>query len=183
MSKKLKIGLFGFGVVGQGLYDIIKTKNLNLEIVKIAIKDPHKERSLPMELFTTDKNVLLNNPEINTIVELINDTEAAFDIVSTALSTGKNVVSASKKMLAIHLQELIDLQHKYGTSLLYEASVCGSIPIIRNLEEYYDNELLHSISGIFNGSSNYILSKGYNENMDYGSALKLAQRFHAKGAN
>jgi homoserine dehydrogenase len=175
MSKKLKIGLFGFGVVGQGLYDIIKTKNLNLEIIKIAIKDPHKERSLPMELFTTDKNVLLDDPEINTIVELINDTEAAFDIVSTALSTGKNVVSASKKMLAIHLQELIDLQHKYGTSLLYEASVCGSIPIIRNLEEYYDNELLHSISGIFNGSSNYILSKGYNENMDYNSALKLAQ--------
>lgn len=175
MSKKLKIGLFGFGVVGQGLYDIIKTKNLNLEIVKIAIKDPHKERTLPKELFTTDKNELLNNPEINTIVELINDTEAAFDIVSTALSTGKNVVSASKKMLAIHLQQLIDLQHKHGTSLLYEASVCGSIPIIRNLEEYYDNELLHSISGIFNGSSNYILSKGYNENMDYGSALKLAQ--------
>jgi len=175
MSKKLKIGLFGFGVVGQGLYDIIKTKNLNLEIVKIAIKDPHKERSLPLELFTTDKDVLLNNPEINTIVELINDTEAAFDIVSTALSTGKNVVSASKKMLAIYLQELIDLQHKHGTSLLYEASVCGSIPIIRNLEEYYDNELLHSISGIFNGSSNYILSKGYNENMDYDSALKLAQ--------
>lgn len=175
MSKKLKIGLFGFGVVGQGLYDIIKTKNLNLEIVKIAIKDPHKERSLPRELFTTDKNELLNNPEINTIVELINDTEAAFDIVSTALSTGKNVVSASKKMLATYLDELIALQHQHGTSLLYEASVCGSIPIIRNLEEYYDNELLHSISGIFNGSSNYILSKGYNENMDYDSALRLAQ--------
>jgi homoserine dehydrogenase len=175
MSKKLKIGLFGFGVVGQGLYDIIRTKNLNIEIVKIAIKDPTKKRSLPEELFTTDKNELLNNPEINTIVELINDTEAAYDIVSTALKTGRNVVSASKKMLATYLQELIDLQHKHGTSLLYEASVCGSIPIIRNLEEYYDNELLHSISGIFNGSSNYILSKGYNENMDYDTALKLAQ--------
>jgi len=175
MSKKLKIGLFGFGVVGQGLYDIIRTKNLNIEIVKIAIKDAGKTRTLPAELFTTDKNELLNNPEINTIVELINDTDAAFDIVSTALKTGRNVVSASKKMLAIHLQELIDLQHQYGTSLLYEGSVCGSIPIIRNLEEYYDNELLHSISGIFNGSSNYILSKGYNENMDYDTALKQAQ--------
>jgi hypothetical protein len=108
MSKKLKIGLFGFGVVGQGLYDIVRTKNLNIEIVKIAIKDAGKTRSLPRELFTTDKNELLNNPEINTIVELINDTEAAYDIVSTALSTGKNVVSASKKMLATYLQELID---------------------------------------------------------------------------
>jgi homoserine dehydrogenase len=103
MSKKLTIGLFGFGVVGQGLYDIIKTKNLNLEIKKIAIKDASKERSLPAHYFTTDKNELLNNPEINTIIELINDTEAAFDIVSTALKTGKNVVSASKKMIASYL--------------------------------------------------------------------------------
>src|ERR1700759_5588270 len=175
MSKKLNIGLFGFGVVGQGLYDIIKTKNLNLEIKKIAIKNPEKKRSLPTELFTTDRDVILNDPEINTIVELINDTEAAYEIVSRALSSGKNVVSASKKMIANYLEELIDLQHKYGTSLLYEGAVCGSIPIIRNLEEYYDNELLHSISGIFNGSSNYILSKGFLEGLDYASALKLAQ--------
>jgi homoserine dehydrogenase len=175
MSKKLNIGLFGFGVVGQGLYDIIKTKHLNLEIVKIAIKNPEKERSLPAHLFTTNKEDLLSNPEINTIVELINDTEAAFEIVSRALSTGKNVVSASKKMIALHLDELIALQHQFGTSLLYEGAVCGSIPIIRNLEEYYDNELLHSISGIFNGSSNFILSKGFNENLDYDTALKQAQ--------
>ncbi|MES2375670.1 MAG: homoserine dehydrogenase [Bacteroidota bacterium] len=175
MSKKLNIGLFGFGVVGQGLHDIIRTKNLNLEIKKIAIKDASKKRSLPEHYFTTDKNELLNNPEINTIIELINDTEAAFDIVSTALKTGKNVVSASKKMIALHLNELIAIQEEYGTSLLYEGAVCGSIPIIRNLEEYYDNELLHSISGIFNGSSNYILSKGFLENLDYASALKQAQ--------
>src|SRR6201995_5285853 len=175
MSKKLNIGLFGFGVVGQGLYDIIKTKNLNIEIVKIAIKDSHKQRTLPENLFTTDRDELLNNPGINTIVELINDTEAAFEIVSRALSSGKNVVSASKKMIATYLNELIELQHKHGTSLLYEGAVCGSIPIIRNLEEYYDNELLHAISGIFNGSSNFILSKGYLENMDYATALKQAQ--------
>jgi len=175
MSKKLNIGLFGFGVVGQGLYDIIKTKHLNLEIIKIAIKDIHKQRTLPANLFTTERDELLENPEINTIVELINDTEAAFEIVSRALSSGKNVVSASKKMIALHLEELIALQQKHGTSLLYEGAVCGSIPIIRNLEEYYDNELLHSISGIFNGSSNYILSKGFNENMDYDTALQQAQ--------
>ncbi|MDB5029487.1 homoserine dehydrogenase [Mucilaginibacter sp.] len=175
MSKKLNIGLFGFGVVGQGLHDIIRTKNLNLEIKKIAIKDNHKQRSLPEHYFTTDRYELLNNPEINTIVELINDTEAAYEIVSTALKSGKNVVSASKKMIATYLDELIAIQHEYGTSLLYEGAVCGSIPIIRNLEEYYDNELLHSISGIFNGSSNYILSKGFLENMDYDTALKQAQ--------
>lgn len=175
MSKRLTIGLFGFGVVGQGLHDIISTKDLNIEIKKIAIKNPRKQRSLPAELFTTDADEILNDPQINTVIELINDADAAFGIVSRALSGGKNVVSANKKMIAEHLDELVELQEKYGTSLLYEGSVCGSIPIIRNLEEYYDNELLHSISGIFNGSSNYILSKIANEGLEYSDALKQAQ--------
>ncbi|SFH02576.1 homoserine dehydrogenase [Pedobacter insulae] len=175
MSKKLKIGLFGFGVVGQGLNDIIRSQSLNLEVVKIAIKNPDKERTLPASLFTTSHDEILDNPEINTIVELIDDADAAFKIVKKALSNGKNVVSANKKMIATHLQELVKLQAEHGTSLLYEGAVCGSIPIIRNLEEYYDNELLHGISGIFNGSSNYILSKIFNEGLAYQTALKQAQ--------
>lgn len=175
MSKKLNIGLFGFGIVGQGLYDITVSRHLNLEFKKIAIKDPLKKRSLPQELFTTDKWEILNNPEINTIIELINDADAAYEIVTYALKNGKNVVSANKKMIANHLEELVAIQHEYGTSLLYEGAVCGSIPIIRNLEEYYDNELLYAVSGIFNGSSNYILSKVFNENQTYEAALKKAQ--------
>lgn len=175
MSKKLTIGIFGFGVVGQGLYDIIKTKNLNLEIKKFVIKNANKKRSLPAELFSTDADQILEDSEINTVVELIDDAEAAFEITKKALSSGKNVVSANKKMIATHLQELTEIQQKHGTSLLYEGAVCGSIPIIRNLEEYYDNELLHSVSGIFNGSSNYILSKIFNEGQSYTEALKKAQ--------
>jgi homoserine dehydrogenase len=175
MSKKLKIGLFGFGIVGQGLHDIIRGQDLNLEIVKIAIKNPDKKRSLNAKLFTTDHNELLDNPEINTIVELIDDADAAFIIAKKALSSGKHVVSANKKMIATHLAELVELQAVHGTSLLYEGAVCGSIPIIRNLEEYYDNELLHGISGIFNGSSNYILSKIFNDNLPYETALQQAQ--------
>ncbi|WP_207533077.1 homoserine dehydrogenase [Desertivirga arenae] len=175
MSKKLTLGLFGFGVVGQGLYDIIRTKDLNLEIKKIAIKNPEKKRTLPEELFTTDGELILNDPEINTVVELINDAEAAYYIVTTALKNGKNVVSANKKLIANHLEELVELQQKHNVSFLYEGAVCGSIPIIRNLEEYYDNELLYSLRGIFNGSSNFILSKIFNENLSYGTALKQAQ--------
>src|SRR5690606_2139300 len=175
MEKKLKLGIFGFGVVGQGLYDIIKTKELNLEIKKFVIKHPEKKRTLPQELFHTDPDDILEDPEINTVIELIDDAEVAFEIVSKALKNGKNVVSANKKMIANHLKELVEIQQTYNTSLLYEGAVCGSIPIIRNLEEYYDNELLHSVSGIFNGSSNYILSKIFNENLDYDTALKQAQ--------
>ncbi|NGM63957.1 homoserine dehydrogenase [Sphingobacterium sp. SGR-19] len=175
MSKKLIIGMFGFGVVGQGLYDIIKTKRLNLEIKKFVIKNADKKRTLPAELFTTDAEAILADAEINTVVELIDDANAAFEITKRALKNGKNVVSANKKMIASHLEELTLIQQEYGTSLLYEGAVCGSIPIIRNLEEYYDNELLHSVSGIFNGSSNYILSKIFNENQGYDVALKQAQ--------
>ncbi len=175
MSKRLTIGLFGFGVVGQGLHDIISTKDLNIEIRKIAIKNPEKERILPEHLFTTNPDDILNDADINTVIELINDPDAAYKIVTRALKSGKNVVSANKKMIAEHLDELVSLQEKYNTSLLYEGAVCGSIPIIRNLEEYYDNELLHSISGVFNGSSNFILSKIANEGLEYSVALKQAQ--------
>ena len=175
MSKRLTIGLFGFGVVGQGLHDIISTKDLNIEIKKIAIKNPEKDRILPEHLFTTNPDDILNDPSINTVIELINDADAAYEIVTRALKSGKNVVSANKKMIAEHLDELVNLQEKYNTSLLYEGAVCGSIPIIRNLEEYYDNELLHSISGIFNGSSNFILSKIANEGLEYSHELKQAQ--------
>src|SRR5690606_9927635 len=122
-----------------------------------------------------DANAVLDDPEINTVVELIDDADAAFEIVARALRSGKNVVSANKKMIATHLKELVEIQNQHGTSLLYEGAVCGSIPIIRNLEEYYDNELLHSVSGIFNGSSNYILSKIFNENLAYETALRQAQ--------
>ncbi len=172
----LKIGLFGFGCVGQGLYDILnQNEGFRAEVVKICVKDPHKARPLSDSYFTFDKEEILGNPEINLVVELINNAGEAYDIVTTALKRGKTVVTANKKMLAEHLEELVALQGEYGTPLLYEASVCGSIPIIRNLEEYYDNELLHSVCGIINGSSNYILSKVFSEGQTYTAALKKAQ--------
>jgi homoserine dehydrogenase len=71
MEKRLRLGIFGFGVVGQGLYDIIKTKQLNLEIKKFVIKHPEKKRTLPQELFHTNPNDILEDPEINTVIELI----------------------------------------------------------------------------------------------------------------
>jgi homoserine dehydrogenase len=176
MRKNLKIGLFGFGVVGQGLHDVLSgSKGFQTEIVKICVKHPNKKRSLPAHYFTFDKNEILNHPEINLVVELIDDATAAYDIVKTAMINGKSVVTSNKKMLALHLPELIALQEKHNVSLLYEASSCGSIPIIRNLEEYYDNELLYSVRGIFNGSSNYILTKIFEEGLDYHQALRQAQ--------
>src|SRR6476619_5489429 len=109
--KQLTIGMFGFGVVGEGLYRVLQqTPSLKAKIKKVCIKHPGKKRNAPDELFTTDKNLLLNDPEINVIVEVINESEPAFEIVSTALKNGKEVVSASKKMIAEHLPELLRLK-------------------------------------------------------------------------
>src|SRR5215831_10719544 len=175
--KSLTIGLFGFGVVGEGLYRVLQqTPSLKATLKKVCIKNPDKKRNAPAGLFTTDKDILLNDPEINVIVEVINESEAAFDIVSTALKNGKDVVSASKKMIAEHLQEILLLQKQTGRSVLYEAAACASIPVIRNLEEYYDNDLLHSIKAIVNGSTNFILTKMFEEHLDFKQALLLAQQ-------
>ncbi len=176
MSKKLKVGLFGFGVVGQGLYDVLhKTKGINAEVVKICVKHREKPRPIDKEYFTFDKNDILNNDSLDVVVELTDNADEAFEIVATALRKGKAVVSANKKMIAEHLEELYKIQQQTGSPLLYEASVCGSIPIIRNLEEYYDNDLLNSLDGICNGTTNYILTKTSEENKTYEDALKEAQ--------
>ena len=172
----LRIGLFGFGCVGQGLYNVLaKTKGIRATIQKICIKHPEKKRTLPAEYFTTKPEDILNDTDIDIVVELIDDANAAFDIVKTALNNGKAVVTANKKMLAEHLEELYALQQSSGRPILYEASCCASIPIIRNLEEYYDNDLLQSVSGIFNGSTNYILSQMWDYGKSYNDALKEAQ--------
>lgn len=176
-QKQLTIGLFGFGVVGEGLYKILQqTPSLKASIKKVCIKDKSKKRNAPDSLFTTDKDEILNDPEINVVVEVISESEPAFQIVKTALKNGKEVVSASKKMLAEHLPELLQMQQETGLSLLYEASACASIPVIRNLEEYYDNDLLYSIRAIVNGSTNFILTKMFEEKLDYKEALLLAQQ-------
>ena len=176
MSKKLKIGLFGFGCVGQGLYHVLNNSTgFKADIVKIAVKDKNKERTVGAELITYDKWEILNNPEIDVIVELIDDADEAFHIVSEALKKGKHVVTANKKLLAVHLEELYRLQKENNVSLLYEAAACGSIPIIRTLEEYFDNEELEKVSGIFNGTTNYILTKTITEKLSYADALKQAQ--------
>lgn len=178
MSRKnLTIGLFGFGCVGSGLHEVLqKTPGLKATIKRICVKNRDKERALPQEYFTYDKQEILNDEEINVVIELIDDADAAFGIVSAALKSGKAVVTANKKMIAEHFGELLELQKQYNVSLLYEAACCASIPIIRNLEEYYDNDLLESIEGIVNGSTNYILSKTAEEKISYHEALKQAQQ-------
>lgn len=174
-DRKLTIGMFGFGNVGRGLYDVLNSiPSKDAEIKRVCVRDITKDRGVNIPI-TDNPDDIFADKEINLVVELIDDAEAAYHIVKRALESGRAVVSGNKKMLAHHLPELIELQQKHNVALLYDASACGSIPVIRNLEEYYDNDLLVSVKGILNGSSNFILSKIFNENYSYDVALRRAQ--------
>lgn len=175
MSKELKIGLFGFGCVGSGLYEVLnRSQLLDARIKTIVVKDRNKKRTIPASYFSFDAEAILADPEINVVAELIDDSEAALAIVKRAFLAGKHVVSANKKMIAEHLDELLELAEAQNVSFLYEAAVAGSIPIIRNLEEYYNNDSLSAIQGIINGTSNYILTQS-NFGVAYPEAISKAQ--------
>lgn len=176
--KQIKIGLFGLGVVGRGIVQIIKdARNAHAEIHRICVRDINRPRPIqvPREILTDNPDDIFNDPEINLIVEVISDAEASYRLVTEALRRGIPVVSGNKAMIARHLPELIYLQNCNNAALLYDASSCGSIPVIRNLEEYYDNDLLLEVKGILNGSSNYILSRVFDHGEDYHDALAKAQ--------
>ena len=174
--KTINIGLFGFGVVGEGIYQVLSQKpGLGCQIEKIVIKHPDKPRNAPVSLFSTNASDILHNPDIDLVVELIDDADAAFDIVTKAFEKGKSVISANKKMIAEHHETLIESARKHDVSFLYEASVCGSIPVIRNLEEYFDNDLINSVTGIVNGSTNFILTQMSKNQLSYDDALELAR--------
>ena len=175
-NKKISIGLFGFGCVGQGLYDVLNhSQSLQANIEKICVKDRSKSRKIDASFFTFDKDEILKRKNLDVVVELIDNSQEALEIVSTALKNGVNVVTANKKMLAENFELLYKLQEENNVALIYEGSVGGSIPVIRNLEEYYDNELLSSITGLLNGSCNYILTRMELENLSYEKALNAAK--------
>ena len=161
---KLTIGLFGFGCVGYGLHEVLqKTPTLKTNIKTICVKNRNKARQLPAEYFTFDKYEILNDPEINVVVELIDDADAAFEIVSTALEHGKAVVTANKKMIAEHFAELLALQKQFNVPLLYEAACCASIPIIHNqlasISPTLGRARCHSV-GVLNGGQERRLPVG-----------------------
>ena len=106
---------------------------------------------------------------------MISSSIDAFGIVYENLEIGKNVISANKKLIAENLELLVKTEKENNAKFLYEGAVCGSIPIIRTLNDLFANEELTSVKGIFNGSSNYILTKLFNDDVSYEEALNRAQ--------
>ncbi|SDG99273.1 homoserine dehydrogenase [Psychroflexus sediminis] len=177
MSQNLRIGLFGFGSVGSGIYHVLKKKEMSeINIKTIVVKDPSKPRSIDSKHFSYAAEDILEDEDINVVLELIDDADAAFHIVKQALNHKKHVISANKKMLAEHFEELIALAQKQKVSLLYEAAVCGSIPVIRTLEESFGYDALTSLKSISNGTSNYVLTRLFQNPQPFEEIITDAQK-------
>ena len=168
-------GLFGFGTVGEGLYNLLReTDNDSLDIHKIVVKSKDKARSISNDKLSYEADDILQNDAIQLVIEAISDAEAAYHIVTKAFKNGKDVITANKKMIATYHQQLIDEQEATGRKLYYEAAVCGAIPVIRTLDQYFPYDKISSIEGVFNGTANFILSK-MEEGASYEDALQEAQ--------
>lgn len=181
--KPVRIGLFGLGVVGQGLWDILQDTALPNEVVKVAVNNRGKPRPIGPDRIAYTPAEVLDLPNADLLVEAISDAGAAYNIATAALRAGRTLITANKKMLAEHFPELLDLERRYGGRLLYEAAVAGAIPIIRTLEEYFASEELLGLRGILNGTTNFILSQQVENGLGYADALKKAQELGYAEAN
>lgn len=172
----MKIGLLGHGTVGSGVRKIVDEKNTKeisqLEISKILVR---YEKDITDKRMTVDIYDIVDDPEIDVVVECIGGDEPAFTYVKAALFNGKHVVTSNKKMLVNHLEELLELARTRGVSLKYEAACGGGIPWMSNLDRTKRIDDIESFRGIFNGTTNYILSKMSDEGSEFSAALKEAQ--------
>lgn len=183
--KTLNIGLFGCGTVGSGVYAILESQSARiaaetgtrLRIAKVCVLHPDKERpvQLPPELITTDGGQILDDPAIDIVVEVIGGEQQALGVISRALVNGKQVVTANKLVISQHLPLLRRLEDLHGGRLFYGASVCGSVPILKVIDETLLTDRITRLRGIVNGSTNFILSR-LAEGHSKADALELAAR-------
>lgn len=186
----MKIAVLGYGVVGSGVVELIHkspssiAKKANMPIEIKYILDIREFKDSPYaELFTKDFNVILNDEEIDVVVEVIGGTKPAYDFVKRSLLAGKSVVTSNKELVATHGDELLSIAKEKNLNFLFEASVGGGIPIIRPLHQCLAANDIQSISGILNGTTNYILTKMIKENLTFETALKNAQELGYAEAN
>jgi homoserine dehydrogenase len=170
-----KIGIIGYGTVGQALYRILTREWASDGPKKpVIVRDLEKSREVAAKQYSTDPKELLGDPEIELIVEVTDDVELGFHVLKESLEKGKSFVSANKRMIAEQMDAIAELRKGNEQAVFYEAAVCGTIPIIRTVDEHYRSEPIERISGVMNGTCNYMLSK-MEEGKSYDDALKEAQ--------
>ena len=181
--KKVGIGLLGLGTVGQGVANIIsQPKDRHplvgeLELVSVAVRNLKKKRdiSIPDSILTTNPTEIINNPNIQIVVEVMGGIEPAKSLIIQAIRAGKSVVTANKAVIARHGEEISNEAKAAGVYVLIEAAVGGGIPIIEPLKQSLGGNQITKVSGIINGTTNYILSRMDKEGVNYAEVLKDAQ--------
>ncbi len=182
-TKKIKVALLGVGTVGTGVYKLIqrrtdvmvRTIGAEMEVSKILVHNLNKQREgIDASLLTDNWQEIINDPEIQIVVEVMGGIEPARTMIIEALHAGKHVVTANKDLLAAHGKELLDAAEEKHCDLLFEAAVAGGIPIIRPLKQCLAGNEIDEVIGIVNGTTNYILTKMFEENMSFEEALAKA---------
>lgn len=184
--KTVKIALLGFGTVAQGTFNLLQENaelitnrtDVDIEIAKIFVRNPDKYKNITLPSHTTyvtNVEDIINDDSISIVVELMGGTTFAKDCVEAALKAKKSVVTANKDLLAEAGPYLLDLAHKNGVDLKFEASVLGGIPIIKTIYDSLGGNRITELVGIMNGTTNFILSKMTEEGLSYSDVLKEAQ--------
>ncbi len=184
VTRKLKVGLLGCGTVGGGLVELVhkhrslirQRAGVELSISRILVRDPLKERphSVDRDLLTTSPDQVINNG-CDLVVELVGGIEPARGFIQRSLARGKHVVTANKALLAVDGFSLMKAAEIQKVRLGFEASVCGGIPIIRALRNGLVGNQIHSLTGILNGTCNYILTRMTDDRVEFDAALAEAQ--------
>lgn len=183
-DRVVRVGLLGFGTIGSSVYRLIQKEHdqilegtgVDLRVTKVLEIDHTKTPAdAPQGLFTSDFAEIVDDPQIDVVVELIGGTGAAFTFLDAAMRKGKNVVTANKQLLAARGEALFTLARDEGRHLRFEASVAGAIPIIKVMRESMIAAELHTVYGIVNGTTNYILTHMHNDEGDYADILARAQ--------
>ena len=178
-----KIAVLGYGTVGSGVVEVLQTNNASIEKragENIEIKSVLDLRDFPgdpiQEKIVHDVDVIINDPEIDVVVEVMGGIEPAFTFVKKALEAGKSVCTSNKALVAAHGPELLAMAKSRNLNFMFEASVGGGIPIIRPLNQCLTADEITQITGILNGTTNYILTKMSRDGSSYEEVLKEAQQ-------
>ena len=185
MNKGINIGLLGFGTVGVGVVKLlIENKavidsriGVPLNLTHIADIDLDRDRGIDVDakILTRDAAKVVDDPNVDIIVEMIGGESTAKDLILRAIANGKQIVTANKALLAKHGRDIFQSAAQKGVDLAFEASVGGCMPIIKTLRESLVGNRISAMTGILNGTCNYILSKITDEGIDFENALKIAK--------
>lgn len=183
MSTRIGIGLLGLGTVGAGVASILQTPEgrhpliADLDLVRVAVRDQNRPRPIALDasLLTTSPEAVIDDPGVDVVVEVMGGIEPARTLIMRAISAGKSVVTANKSVIARHGEEIAAAAAAAGVYVLIEAAVGGGIPIIEPLKQSLGSNRIQRVSGIINGTTNYILSRMADEGADYNAVLREAQ--------